>query len=240
MTLGLPVEYGVVEDRFHLGLGAGVEGFLDGPPTTLAENQQYQRVMATLPTEHNALMYLDLKQVIPLVQLLVAAAEGVEAIGSGFQASTDASPECGEYGTQEEAQEAYDEDAFEHFLLDQDGDGRACEDYFAPATPGAGRRNRIWRPAITQRSRPSRPYPTSAMTLSARTGSSTSRNSAGEGRWRVGEEEVGTGRADWSAPSDRPGPVPSPRASACASGSSFALRAAVAYSITLSSPRRRW
>ncbi len=138
MTLGLPVEYGVVEDRFHLGLGAGVEGFLDGPPTTLAENQQYQRVMATLPTEHNALMYLDLKQVIPLVQLLVAAAEGVEAIGSGFQASTDASPECGEYGTQEEAQEAYDEDAFEHFLLDQDGDGRACEDYFAPATPGAG------------------------------------------------------------------------------------------------------
>ncbi len=51
----------------------------------------------------------------------------------------DASPDCANYATQEEAQEAYDAGEEGTFDLDQDFDGIVCEDFFgAEATPDAG------------------------------------------------------------------------------------------------------
>ena len=125
------VEVGVVDDQFLLGVDDSLQDYVDGPPAaTLADDEQYQRVLATLPAEHNQLVYLNLAQVIPLIQLAAGEFE------DSFE-SEDASPDCAEYATQGEAQAAYDEDIFANSGLDTDFDGDACEDFFAPATPEA-------------------------------------------------------------------------------------------------------
>ncbi|MGN6483762.1 MAG: hypothetical protein ACTHMX_05105, partial [Thermomicrobiales bacterium] len=71
----------------------------------------------------------NLEAITPLI------AEAESAISSG--SSMDASPDCAKFSSQEEAQAAYDEDSFTNFDLDQDFDGKACEDFFAAATPEA-------------------------------------------------------------------------------------------------------
>jgi Protein of unknown function (DUF3352) len=129
------VEYGVVGQQLLLGLGEAIDAFVTGPDEALADNDQYQEVMAALPPEHNGQLYVDLAQIIPLLQTAQAADED----GDEF-AVEDASEECGQYATQEEAQAAYDEDPFGNSALDQDFDGEACEDFFAApaeATPAA-------------------------------------------------------------------------------------------------------
>lgn len=125
---GLPIvlELGVVNDELVVGLGNGLDSYVTGPEESLAESENYQAVMGELPQEYTTVGYVNLEAVISLVE---------EATGELSGQVADADPACGEFDTQEEAQAAYDEDSFENFALDQDFDGTACEDFFAPASP---------------------------------------------------------------------------------------------------------
>jgi len=125
------VEYGVVEDQFLLAVGDAIDEFVEGPADSLADNAQFQDVFATLPEENNGLLYVDLAQIVPLLQGLAEADTG--ALGeTGIE---DAAPACADYESQEAAQEAYDAGEEGTFDLDQDFDGEVCEDFFAAATP---------------------------------------------------------------------------------------------------------
>lgn len=132
-SIPVNVEYGVVNSEFMLGYGNGLQTYVDGPDSSLADNPQFQEVFAALPAEHGAALYIDLTQVVSLAQAFLGSFSS-----SG---SLDADPSCGEYESQEAAQSAYDEDPGGLIDLDQDFDGEACEDYFATAdvsTPAAG------------------------------------------------------------------------------------------------------
>ncbi len=125
-----PVEFGVVGDQFLLGYGPAIDDYVAGPDASLADDEQFQTVTAELPSEgRNGILYVNLSRVIPLIQVLDQAGEGEDALG-GIE---DAAEECAAFDTQEEAQATLDEDPLENFLLDQDGDGEACEDFFATA-----------------------------------------------------------------------------------------------------------
>ncbi len=124
----LIIELGVVGEDFILGVGEGLDQFVNGPDEPLSESENYQAAMGELPQEYTGVSYVNLERVIALL----------EEFNSTFGGQvSDADPACGEFETQEDAQAAYDEDSFENFALDQDFDGQACEDFFAPATPGA-------------------------------------------------------------------------------------------------------
>ena len=130
-TLPIKVEYGVVDGELLVGYGNMLQTYVDGPGESLADNPQYQETMALLPADHGVVFYLDLGQIIGLVESLF----GSMGAGSGI---IDAAPECGPYETQEAAQAAYDENPGGLIDLDQDFDGEACEDFFATdATPAA-------------------------------------------------------------------------------------------------------
>lgn len=133
---GLPitVEYGAIDEEFLLGLGESIATVLEGPETSLADDQRYQDTMALLPSEHSSVTYVNLEELISLTQTLASFAGESDDTAS----IDDASPECGEYDSQEDAQAAYDEDP-SLFDLDQDFDGEACEDFFggAGASPEA-------------------------------------------------------------------------------------------------------
>ena len=128
---GFPVviEYGVVNDQFMVGINEGIDDFVNGPEAPLSEDANFTATMEQLPETFTAVSYVNLQQVLPLVDQAVSGAMGTEIV--------DADPACEAYETQEDAQAAFDDDQFENFALDQDFDGMACEDFFAPATPEA-------------------------------------------------------------------------------------------------------
>jgi len=124
-------ELGVVGGELLVGLGQGIDNYLEGPADTLADDPRYQAVVAELPEEKSSVFYLDIAQIVTLL-------ETTGVVGGGAAGGiTDADPACGDYDGQEDAQEAYDEDPFANSALDQDFDGEACEDFFAAATPAA-------------------------------------------------------------------------------------------------------
>ncbi len=125
------VEYGVVGGQFLLGLGSAIDDYGDESIDALADDAQYQDVMAALPSEVNGRLYVDLAQIVPLLQGLA------ESDMAGGGSMIDADPSCQNYDTQAEAQEAYDAFDEDTFDLDQDFDGEACEDFFGSATPEA-------------------------------------------------------------------------------------------------------
>ena len=129
---GFPVaiEYGVVNDQFMVGINEGIDDFVNGPDAPLSEDPNFTTTMEQLPESFTSVSYVNLVQVLPLLDVVAATATGGGDI-------IDADPACEEFTTQEEAQAAFDEDQFENFALDQDFDGVACEDHFAPATPEA-------------------------------------------------------------------------------------------------------
>jgi hypothetical protein len=130
------LEYGVIGNQLVIGVGDAIDQFTASSSSSLADNAQYQAVMATLPTDMNGSLYLDLSQVIPHVQ---AAEQGSAAetapIGAAPSAMRDSSPDCGNYPNQAAAQKAYDALEPSTFNLDQNFNGVVCEDYFA--TPSA-------------------------------------------------------------------------------------------------------
>lgn len=130
---GLPlvIEFGVVGEQFLIGVNEGIDNFVNGPDSSLADNQTFQATLDALPADFGAVSFVNLELIVPLVEETVAATTSTNV--------PDADPACEEFATQEEAQAAYDADNFENFALDQDFDGTACEDFFGgdAATPEA-------------------------------------------------------------------------------------------------------
>jgi len=124
----LPVEFGIVNGHFVFGVGKGVDNFVSGATSNLASNDQYKRVMALLPSEHYAVTYIDLKQIVTL-----ATAFG----GMGGAEMRDANAACANFPDQAAAQAAYEADPMTNMDLDQNFNGQACEDFFAAASPEA-------------------------------------------------------------------------------------------------------
>jgi hypothetical protein len=127
---GFPItlEWGVVNDQFILAYGTGLEDYVAGVDSSLADNPQYQEVMATLPSEHNSVVYVDIAQIVSIVQPFVTGTDAGAA-----DTTLDNSPDCADYATAEDARAAYEEDPAGNFDLDRDIDGTACEDFFNPS-----------------------------------------------------------------------------------------------------------
>ena len=134
-NLGVALEYGVVDGTILVGMDGGIESYLDGPDNQLAENRRFQRVMATLPAEHNTVVYVDIGQLTPLIQLLAAAGRQSAGVYDG-SGRFDFDPAFGTYASQADAQEVYEDDPFANRALNLDHDAEACEDYpFGDVTP---------------------------------------------------------------------------------------------------------
>lgn len=125
-STGFPIEaeYGVVDDQFFIGFGQSIDTFVEGPAAPLSEDAVYQQVMELLPEDNAGVVYVNLGQAIALAQTLFGF-----AASSDSGSIEDASPDCAEFTSQEDAQSAYDDDP-SLFDLDQDFDGEACEDFF--------------------------------------------------------------------------------------------------------------
>ena len=115
-------EFGVIDDQFVISTGTGLDDYLAAPESPLSEDPGFNAVMEHLPEEYGSVTYINLPIVIQLSTELSSTMTG---------AFPDADPSCAEYASQEDAQAAFEEDQFENFLLDQDFDGEACEDFFA-------------------------------------------------------------------------------------------------------------
>ncbi len=72
------IEYGVVGEQILLGVGDAIDNFVAGPSDTLADNEQFQTVLATLPDEGNGTLYVDIAQIAPLLQALSASSSGAD------------------------------------------------------------------------------------------------------------------------------------------------------------------
>ncbi|MGN6031058.1 MAG: DUF3352 domain-containing protein [Thermomicrobiales bacterium] len=128
-SMPLKIEYGVVDGELLIGVNGGIDNYVNGPAQPLASSELYTNTLAQLPGDPTGITFVNLEAITPLI------AEAESTISSG--SSMDASPDCAKFSSQEEAQAAYDEDSFTNFDLDQDFDGKACEDFFAAATPEA-------------------------------------------------------------------------------------------------------
>jgi Protein of unknown function (DUF3352) len=124
----LPVEFGIVNGHFVFGVGKGVDNFASGATSSLAGSAQYQQVLGLLPADHYAVTYLDIKQIVTLVQSFS---------GMGGAEARDANAACANFPDQAAAQAAYDADPMTNMDLDQNFNGKACEDFFASASPEA-------------------------------------------------------------------------------------------------------
>lgn len=128
-SMPLKVEYGVVNGQLLVGVNDGIDTYITGPAQPLATSPLYTDTLAQLPGDPTGITFVNLEQIVPLL------AEAGSAYGGAMP--TDASPECAKFASQSEAQAAYDEDSFTNFDLDQNFNGKACEDFFAAATPEA-------------------------------------------------------------------------------------------------------
>lgn len=122
------IEYGIIDGQFVLGYGDGVDTYIAGTDTSLADNEDYQTALGALPSNYDGVLYVN----VPAAMALS------ESSSMSDQSAFVDSPElCGQYQTQDEAQVAYDADPVANFEMDWDFDGIACEDFFVAATPDA-------------------------------------------------------------------------------------------------------
>lgn len=125
-TAGMPVaiEYGVVNDQLLVGVNGGIDAYLDGATTRLADDPVYQQTLAALPQDNIVgVQFVNIQNILPLIE------EVATALSTSMD-MVDADEACGDYATQEEAQAAYDADPVGLWNLDLNYDGVACEDYF--------------------------------------------------------------------------------------------------------------
>lgn len=129
MSGGPALEMGVVGNRAMIGIGNGIAELQSAPSTSLADNAQFQQVMATLPGEFSQIAYVDLSRVMGLAMVMTGS----------MGAERDANLACSEYPNQAAAQTALEASPVANAQLDQNGNGQACEDAFAMsgATPVA-------------------------------------------------------------------------------------------------------
>jgi hypothetical protein len=83
MNAPVRMQWGVVKGQIVFGIGDGFTSYLNGPVATLADNPRYRSVMAELPAEHNGVFYLNLAELINLVQPLVQQEIDAEQGGDG-------------------------------------------------------------------------------------------------------------------------------------------------------------
>lgn len=129
-SMPLKFEYGVVDGQLLIGVNNGIDNYVNGPAQPLASSALYKDTLAQLPSDASGITFVNMEQITPLLA-------DAEAAYTGSMSSVDASADCGKFSSQEEAQAAFDEDSFTNFDLDQNGDGTACEGFFAAATPDA-------------------------------------------------------------------------------------------------------
>lgn len=133
-TGGLPMvlEYGVVNDELVIGLNGAIDKYLDPATEKLADDANFQNTMDLLPSENvTNQSYINIEgQVMPLL-------DWFSTMLMGSMSTLDNHEECANYATQAEAQEAYDADPGELWLLDMDFDGEACEDFFNESSAAA-------------------------------------------------------------------------------------------------------
>jgi hypothetical protein len=80
------LQWGIVDGELVFGLGEGFGTYVAGPAAVLADNPRYQAIMAELPDEHFAVVYLDLGQIIELAMPFIEAELASEA--GGFAVGT--------------------------------------------------------------------------------------------------------------------------------------------------------
>ncbi|HET8522553.1 MAG TPA: DUF3352 domain-containing protein [Thermomicrobiales bacterium] len=71
MNTAVRLQWGVVNGQLVFGIGDGFTSYHAGPVATLADSPRYRSVMAELPSEHNGVFYLNLNEMINLVQPIV-------------------------------------------------------------------------------------------------------------------------------------------------------------------------
>lgn len=131
---GVPmyIEWAVINGEFIVGLNDGIDSYLDGSADALADDAIYQQTMEALPSDNVVgVAFVNLERTIPMIEEAAMSMESSMSVLDNDEA-------CGDYATQEEAQEAYEADEFGLWNLDLDYDGEACEDFFSDsASPSA-------------------------------------------------------------------------------------------------------
>ncbi|MGI8475338.1 MAG: DUF3352 domain-containing protein, partial [Thermomicrobiales bacterium] len=125
----ITIDYGVLKDRFVLGVGDGATTFGKGVSNSLADSTTFKAALAELPTEYDGVFYANLQQILGLTNSL-------SSLGTGGS-QQDANADCGKYPDQAAAQKAHDADPISNVNLDQNFNGKACEDFYVSATPEA-------------------------------------------------------------------------------------------------------
>lgn len=89
----LKVQLGVVNKQFVIGLGQGLDEYVSGPSAALADDPNYQAIMATLPKDHTAVAYLNIQQLLPLIEGYMTTMSSAQAnTGFGATPAAEASP----------------------------------------------------------------------------------------------------------------------------------------------------
>jgi hypothetical protein len=127
----LTIDYGVVDGKFLLGTNDSIKTYLGGFSDSLADSPEFKAGLAALPAEYDGIYFVNLQEALAL------GSSAMSSLGSSGGSLLDNSESCGNYTTQAKAQAAYDADSVTNYDLDLNFNGKACEDYFAPATPKA-------------------------------------------------------------------------------------------------------
>lgn len=64
----LKIDLGVVNKQFVIGIGQGLDEYVNGPSKALADDPNYQAVIGALPKDHTAVAFLNVPQLLPLIQ----------------------------------------------------------------------------------------------------------------------------------------------------------------------------
>jgi hypothetical protein len=83
MAGGPSLEFGVVDDQVVVGTGGGIEDLMTDPAASLADDPQYQTVLAYLPSEYYQVAYIDIGQVVDMVTAMFGAMEGSQPADAG-------------------------------------------------------------------------------------------------------------------------------------------------------------
>jgi hypothetical protein len=64
------IEFGVVDNQAVLAIGKGLEQLRSAPATSLADDPQYQAVLATLPSDFYQVVYFDIGRLVSLAMMM--------------------------------------------------------------------------------------------------------------------------------------------------------------------------
>lgn len=123
------IEFGIVNDSMVIGTPEMIDEYAGGSGPKLADDASFTDTFSKLPSENvYSISYMNIEgQLLPLLDFVVT-------MMNTSTTTLDNHADCGEYATQAEAQEAYEADPSGLWVLDQDFDDEACEDFFGEAT----------------------------------------------------------------------------------------------------------